>query len=37
MLLRLKYYVEELGEEFPFEIRVKAEDGNFPRKVIRLE
>lgn len=27
MLLRLKYYVEELGEEFPFEIRVKARMG----------
>lgn len=36
MLLRLEYYKEQLGDDFPFSIRVKAEGGNFPRKFIKL-
>jgi|Deesub1362B_J571_1020462.scaffolds.fasta_scaffold00101_15 hypothetical protein len=36
MLLRLETYREELGEEFPFEIRKISGGGNYPRKFLRL-
>ena len=36
MILRLEAMREELGDLYPFEVRVLSGGGNYPRKFVRL-